>query len=99
VEFTSDLVSIIGMHDNSIISIGEVDHKSSLYKFTKFYGDESSILLTCKESTLHAPPLKHAYTLVLPLVSYIRDDSIHSDSVHGNKHIVHLDKKPTSKLQ
>jgi hypothetical protein len=86
------------MHDNSIIAIGEVDHKSRLYKFTKFFDDDSSILLTHKESTMHAPPLKHAYTLVLPLVSDIRDDSIHSDYVHRNKQLVQPDKKPTSKL-
>jgi hypothetical protein len=30
VEFTSDLVSVIDMHENSIIEIGEVDHKSRL---------------------------------------------------------------------
>jgi hypothetical protein len=54
------------MHDNSIIAIGEVDHKSRLYKFTKFYDDESSFLLTHKESTFHAPLVQHAYTLVLP---------------------------------
>jgi hypothetical protein len=99
VEFTSDSVSAIDMHDNSIIAIGEVDHKSRLYKFTKFFDDDSSILLTCKESNLHAPPLKHAYTLVLPLVSDIIDDSIHSDSVHGNKHVVHPDKNSGPKLQ
>jgi hypothetical protein len=34
VEFTSDSISVIDMHDNSIIAIGEVDHKSRLYKFT-----------------------------------------------------------------
>jgi hypothetical protein len=28
VEFTSDLVTVIDMHDNSIILVGEVDHKS-----------------------------------------------------------------------
>ena len=87
------------MHENSIIAFGEVDHKSRLYKFTKFYDDDYSILLTCKESTLHAPPLKHAYTLVLPSVSDIRDDSKHSDSIHGNKHVVHPYKKSVSKLQ
>jgi hypothetical protein len=27
VEFTSDSASVIDMHDNSIIAIGEVDHK------------------------------------------------------------------------
>jgi hypothetical protein len=37
VEFTSDSVFVLDMHDNSIISIGEVDHKSKFYKFTKFY--------------------------------------------------------------
>ena len=87
------------MHDNSIIVIGEVDHNSRLYKFINFFDDDSSILLTHKESTLHAPLVQHAYTLVLPSVSDIRDDSIHSDTVHGNKHVVHPDKKPTSKLQ
>jgi hypothetical protein len=99
VEFTSDSVLVIDMHGNSIISIGEVDHKSRLYKFTKFYDDDSSFLLTHKEITLHAPPVQHAYTLVLPSVLYIRDDSIHSDYVHGNKKVVQPDKKPTLKLQ
>jgi hypothetical protein len=84
-EYTSDSVSIIDMHDNSVIAIGEVDHKSRLYKFTKFSDDDSSILLTHKESTLHAALVQHAYNLILPLVSDIRDDSIHSDSIHGNK--------------
>jgi hypothetical protein len=68
VEFTLDLVLVIGMHENSIIAIGEVDHKSRLYKFTKFTDDDSSFLLTHKERTLHAPPVQHAYTLVLPSV-------------------------------
>jgi hypothetical protein len=86
------------MHDNSIIAIGEVDHKSRLYKFAKFSNDDSSILLTHKESTLHAPLVQHAYTLVLPLVSNIRDDSIHSDFVHGYKKVVQLDKKPVPNL-
>jgi hypothetical protein len=99
VEFTSNSVSVIDMHDNSIISIGEVDHKSRLYKFTKFSDDDSSILLTHKESTLHAPPVQHAYTLVFPSVLDIRNDSIHSDFVHGNKKVVQLDKKPMHKLQ
>ena len=99
VEFTSDSILVIDMHDNSIIVIGEVDHKSRLYKFTKFSDDDSSFLLTHKESTLHAPPMQHAYTLVLPPVSDIKDDSIHSHSVHGNKKVVQLDKKPTLKLQ
>jgi hypothetical protein len=88
VEFTSDLVSIIDMHENSIIAIGELDHKSRLYKFTKFSNDDSFILLKHKESTFHAPSVQHAYTLVLPSVSDIRYDSIHSYSVHGNKKVV-----------
>jgi hypothetical protein len=88
VEFTSDSVSIIDMHNNSIIAIGEVDHKSRLYKFTKFSNDVYSILLTHKETNLHAPPVQHAYTLILPLVSDIRDNSMHSDSIHGNKQVV-----------
>jgi hypothetical protein len=99
VEFTSDSVSVIDMHDNSIIAIGEVDHKSRLYKFTKFFDDDSSFLLTHKESTLHAPPMKHAYTLMLLSVSNITDDSIHSDYIHGNRQVVQPNKKPALKLQ
>jgi hypothetical protein len=98
-EFTSDSFSVIDMHDNSIIAIGEVDHKSRLYKFTNISNDDSSLLLTHKEITFHAPPVQHAYNLVLPSVSNIRDDSIHSDYVHGNKQVVKLDNKPTLKLQ
>ena len=86
------------MHDNSIIAIGEVDHKSRLYKFTKFSDNDSYFLLTHKESTLHGPPVQHAYTLGLPLVTDIKEDSIHSDYVHGNKKAIHLDKKPMLKL-
>ena len=86
------------MHDNSIIATSEVDHKSRLYKFTKFSDDYCSILLTHKESTLHAPPVQHAYTLVLPSVSDIRDDSMHPDSIHGNKQVVHPYKKIAPKL-
>jgi hypothetical protein len=99
IEFISNLVSLINMHDNSIIAIGEVDHKSRLYKFTKFSDDDSFVLLTHKESIFYAPQVKHAYTLVLPSVSDIRDDSIHSNYVHGNKQVVQPDKKPTLKLQ
>jgi hypothetical protein len=94
VEFTSDSVYVLDMHDNSIIAIGEVDHKSRLYKFTKFVDHDSSLLLTHEESTLHVPPVQHAETLVLPSVSDIRDDSIHSDYVHGNEQVVQPDKEP-----
>jgi hypothetical protein len=76
-----------------------VYHKSRLYKFTKFSNDDSSFLLTHKEITLHAPPVQHAYTLVILLVLDIRDDSIHSDYVHENKQVVHPNKNPTLKLQ
>jgi hypothetical protein len=86
------------MHDNSIIAIGEVNHKSRLYKFTKFADYDSSLLLT-HESILHVPLVQHAETLMLPSVPDIRDDSIHSDSVHGNEQVVQPDKEPTSKLQ
>ena len=48
---------------------------------------------------MHAPPVKHAYTLVIPPVSDIIDDFIHLDSIHGNKKVVHPDKKPVLKLQ
>jgi hypothetical protein len=34
VEFTSDSIIVLDMHDSSIIVVGEVDHKSRLYKFT-----------------------------------------------------------------
>ena len=34
------------MHDNSIIAIGEEDHKSRLYKFYKFFYHNSSLILT-----------------------------------------------------
>jgi hypothetical protein len=88
VEFTSDSVSVIDMHDNSIIVIGEVDQKSRLYKFTKFFDDDSCFLLTHKERTLQAPLVQHVHTIFLPSVSDIRDDSIHSDYVHGNKQVV-----------
>ena len=87
------------MHDNSIISIGEVDHKSRLYTFTKFSGIDFSFLLTHKESNFHAPPLQHAYTLVIPSFSNIRGDSIHSGYVQGIKKVVHLDKNLVLKLQ
>jgi hypothetical protein len=46
VEFTSNSVTILDMHDNSIIVVGEVDHKSLFYKFTKFTNYDSSFLLT-----------------------------------------------------
>jgi hypothetical protein len=87
------------MHENYIIAIGEVDHKSRLYKFTKFFDDDSFILLTHKESTLHVPLVQHAYTLVLPSVLELRDDSIHSYFVHGNKHVVQPYKNLVPKLQ
>jgi hypothetical protein len=59
VEFTLDSFFVLDMHDNPIISIGEVDHKSRLYKFTNFYNDESYFLLTHKDITFHAPLVQH----------------------------------------
>jgi hypothetical protein len=35
VEFTSDSITVLDIHDNFIIAVGEVDHKSQLYNFTK----------------------------------------------------------------
>jgi hypothetical protein len=99
VEFTSDSIDVLDMCENSIIAIGKVDHKSRLYKFTKFVDDDSYFLLTHKESSLHAPPMQHADTLVLPSFPDIRYDSIHLDFVHGNDQVVHPDKKLASKLQ
>jgi hypothetical protein len=46
VEFTLDSVIVLDMHDSSIIAIAEVDHKSQLYKFSKFTNYDSSLLLT-----------------------------------------------------
>jgi hypothetical protein len=46
VEFTSDSVTVLDMHDSSIIAVGEVDHKSQLYKFIKFTDYDSSLLFT-----------------------------------------------------
>jgi hypothetical protein len=34
------------MHNNSIIGIGKVYHKSRFYEFTKFVDHDSSLLLT-----------------------------------------------------
>jgi hypothetical protein len=70
-----------------------------LYKFTKFVDGDSSLLLTHEETNLHAPPVQHADTLLLPSVLEIIDDSIHSYFVHGNEQVVQLDKEPTSKLR
>jgi hypothetical protein len=57
------------------------------------------VRLITSQSTLHAPPMQHAYTLLLPSISNIRDDSIQSYYVHGNKKVVQLDKKPVLKIQ
>jgi hypothetical protein len=46
VESTSDLVIVLDMHDSSIIAVVGLDHKSWLYKFTKFIDYDSSLLLT-----------------------------------------------------
>jgi hypothetical protein len=61
-----------------------------------------------EESHLHAPPVQHANTLVLPSVpKIIDDDSIQSDAtysdsedfVHGDEQVVQLDEEPVSELQ
>jgi hypothetical protein len=46
VEFTPDSVSIFDMQNNSKIVIGEINHKSQLYNFTKFIEHDSYVLLT-----------------------------------------------------
>jgi hypothetical protein len=46
VEFTSDSIIVLDMHDSSIIVVAEVDHKYQFDKFTKFTDYESSLLLT-----------------------------------------------------
>jgi hypothetical protein len=45
VEFTLDSIFILYMHDNSVIAIGEVVHKSRLYNITKFVDHKSYLLL------------------------------------------------------
>jgi hypothetical protein len=99
VEFILDSVYVLGMHDNSIIAIFEVDHKSRLYKFTKFVDHESSLLLTHEDITLHVPPVHHSYTFMLQSVPYIRDDSIHLDYVHGNEQVVQPENEQMPKLK
>jgi hypothetical protein len=47
VEFTPDSVTIYDMHDNSKIVVGEVNHQSDLYTFSKFITKlDSALLLT-----------------------------------------------------
>jgi hypothetical protein len=46
VEFTSDSITLLDMDVSSIIAVGEVDHKSRLYNFTKFTDYDSSLLIT-----------------------------------------------------
>jgi hypothetical protein len=46
VEFTPDFVSIFNKQNNSKVVVGEVNHKSRLYTFTKFIELDSSVLLT-----------------------------------------------------
>jgi hypothetical protein len=45
VEFTLDSVTIYDMHDNSKIVVGEVNHQSQLYTFSKFIAKSDSTLL------------------------------------------------------
>jgi len=63
-----------------------------------------------EKSPLHAPPLKHVETLVLPSVPNIRDDDStlsyatysdtnSKDSVHADEKVVQPNEEPTSELQ
>jgi hypothetical protein len=45
VEFTPDSVTISDMHDNSMIVVGEVNHQSRLYTFSKFIAKSDYSLL------------------------------------------------------
>jgi hypothetical protein len=45
VEFTPDSITISDMHDNSMIVVGEVNHQSRLYTFSKFIAKSDSALL------------------------------------------------------
>jgi hypothetical protein len=45
VEFTPNSVTIYDMHDNSKIVVGEVNHQSHLYTFSKFIAKSDSSLL------------------------------------------------------
>jgi hypothetical protein len=52
VEFTPDSVTISDMHDNSMIVVGEVNHQSHLYTFSKFIAKyDSDLLLTHVDDT------------------------------------------------
>jgi hypothetical protein len=56
IEFTSDSdsVSVIDMHDNSIIAIGEVDHKSRLLTMTPlFYLHKRRVLCMHLQCNMH----------------------------------------------
>jgi hypothetical protein len=47
VEFTPNFVTIYDMHENSKIVVGELNHQSQLYTFSKFIAKyDSSLLLT-----------------------------------------------------
>jgi hypothetical protein len=54
-------------------------------------------IIQFEESPLHAPPVHHVNTLVLPSVPYIRDDdSTHSDATYSDKDsddFVHVDER------
>jgi hypothetical protein len=52
VEFTLDSITIYDMCDNTMIVVGEVNHRSHLYTFSKFiYKYNFSLLLTCVDDT------------------------------------------------
>jgi hypothetical protein len=52
VEFTPDSITISDMHDNSMIVVGEVNHQSHLYTFSKFIAKyDSSLLLMHVDDT------------------------------------------------
>jgi hypothetical protein len=66
-------------------------------------------IVQLEESPLHAPPMQHAESLVLPSVPNIRDDdSRHSDatysdtdledSVHADAQVVQPNEEPSSEL-
>jgi hypothetical protein len=52
VEFTPDSVTISDIHDNSMIVVGEVNHQSRLYTFSKFIAkSDYALLLTHVDDT------------------------------------------------
>jgi hypothetical protein len=51
VDFTLDSITIYDIHDNSMIVVGEVNHQSHLYTFSKFIAKSDYDLLMHVDDT------------------------------------------------